>query len=381
MKITTRTVMKMLRLYGLADDATSVRDFRSVKITPSDDSVKVSLILKNSKYVVFFGSLIDDSDIHELWPDMPEDAIVLDNPLDNESKTTPFRGKYLLIATLPSKTQRLDNYLAKEFDPNISRSLWQKYIKLGCVSVNGNVVLAPKAEIKDTDTVTVVFPKEIDDKHDLPILYIDEDIVVLNKSAGILTHAKGGISQEQTVADFAKKYTTYGLGTDRPGIVHRLDRDTSGVIIIARHEASAKFIQKQFADRKVDKTYIAIVMGAPKLDKAKIELPIARNPSKPSTFRVDSNGKSAETVYSVLGHSNKTSLVELKPKTGRTHQLRVHMAHIGTPIAGDRVYGKPGERLMLHAYQLKLLLPSGSSKTFTSKIPEEFLIDFPGVKI
>src|SRR5690606_6293672 len=141
------------------------------------------------------------------------------------------------------------------------------------------------------------------------------------------------------VADFFRRYTTNALDSSRPGIVHRLDRDTSGVIIGARNDETATLLKKQLADRTTKKQYIAVVDGHPKLDTAGIDLPIGRNPSAPSTFRVDPKGKPAITSYEVLKSNEKQSLVKLRPRTGRTHQLRVHAHYIGTPIAGDRVYG------------------------------------------
>ena len=219
------------------------------------------------------------------------------------------------------------------------------------------------------------------DATDVPVLYEDEEIVVINKPAGVLTHAKGGISQEHTVADMLQPLTTFASDTNRAGIVHRLDRETSGVLVGARTPAAAEFLQKQFAQRTTKKTYIAIVEGVPKHTEALIDLPIGRSPAKPSTFRVDPKGKSAQTTYYVLDVQNGKSLVKLQPKTGRTHQLRVHMAHIGHPIVGDIVYGTSAQRMFLHAYQLELTAPNGERMTFTAPVPEEFLRNFPEVEL
>jgi 23S rRNA pseudouridine1911/1915/1917 synthase len=150
-------------------------------------------------------------------------------------------------------------------------------------------------------------------------------------------------------------------------------------MIGARNEATATMIQKQFADRKTKKTYIAIVDGILKEHEAKINLPIGRNPSAPSTFRVDAKGKSAVTNYTVLGVDSNLSLVELRPLTGRTHQLRVHMKYMGTPIHGDRVYGKEADRLYLHAKELEITIPSGDRKTFTAPVPKAFAVLFPQI--
>lgn len=381
MKLTNRHVMQILRLYQIAKPDEPQRSIRNLRSFDEDSFVRVSLTLSKQNYMIIFGANVDDESIADLWPDMPEGAVALNSPKDPDETVTPFNGKYLVVYHLPSKKQRLDIFLSTAFDPTVSRSKWQKYIKLGCVTVNGEVKLSPNEEVGDTDDIAVKFPTSDNSDHDLPIIYQDEDVVVIDKPSGVLTHAKGGISSENTVADFMKSYTSFGLDTDRAGIIHRLDRDTSGVIICARNSDAAKFLQKQFSERKAEKLYIAVVEGHPKLDRAKIDLPIGRNPSKPSTFRVDSSGKSAETVYRVLSKSSKQSLVELRPTTGRTHQLRVHMSHIGTPIVGDRVYGKSGNRLMLHAHQLTCVLPSGEKKTFTSPVPELFKNNFTDIKL
>ncbi|HRQ86659.1 MAG TPA: RluA family pseudouridine synthase, partial [Candidatus Saccharibacteria bacterium] len=176
-----------------------------------------------------------------------------------------------------------------------------------------------------------------------------------------------------------RRYTTNNIDGNRPGIVHRLDRATSGVIMGARHNEAAAFLKKQFANRTVKKEYTAIVDGTPKTSKAVIDLPIERNPSKPSTFRVNANGKLATTLYEVVSSNHNQSLVKLFPKTGRTHQLRVHMQYINTPIVGDPLYGhkhKKSERMYLHAHKLSLTIPSGKHVTFTAPAPQGFLQQF-----
>jgi len=239
-------------------------------------------------------------------------------------------------------------------------------------------VTTPKFEVDETDEIALNLPEKEQADVDLPILYEDDDVIVVNKPSGLLTHAKGGLSDEPTVAEIIRPKTSFATDTDRPGIVHRLDRDTSGLLIIAKNPESAAHLQRQFAERTAKKTYIAITDGKPKLNAAKIDLPIGRNPSAPSTFRIDPNGKPAQTTYHVLTENDAQSLVELKPTTGRTHQLRVHLAHLNTPILGDRVYGKSSDcRMMLHAQKLEITLPSGERKVFEATIPDEFKRFFP----
>lgn len=267
---------------------------------------------------------------------------------------------------------RLDAYLAEYF-PEKSRSLWQKYISEGCVSVNQKTVKDKKYTLGEDDEVTFSEPKGTKATFNVPVVYEDDNVIVYNKPIGMLAHAKGGIVAEQTIADLAKGKTTYAADTNRPGIIHRLDRATSGIIIVAKNPETAKLLQRQFTDRKVKKTYVAIVSNHPEHEEATIDIPIERNPKLPSQFRTGINGKEARTWYKVLQPAKTCTLVQLKPYTGRTHQLRVHMAHIKTPIVGDPVYGAArADRMFLHAKSIELTLPGGHRKTFSAIMPAEF---------
>jgi len=377
-KISPRTVLKIARLYQLADDNTPVKALRHLKIQTDESHVLAEFILNKQHFAVLYGSIVDEESIDELWPNKPVNAEILPNPLDSSCIETPFQGKFVIMLHIVPTKQRLDVHLSTDFDPSISRSLWQKYIKAGYISVNQRVVTTPKFEVDETDEIAVKLPEQEQASAELPVLYEDDDVMVVNKPSGLLTHAKGGLSTEPTVAEIIRPKTSFASDTDRPGIIHRLDRDTSGVLIIAKTADAATHLQRQFAQRTAKKTYLAATDGVPKLAAAKIDLPIGRNPSAPSTFRVDPNGKPAQTTYRVLTATDTQALIELKPTTGRTHQLRVHMAHLNTPILGDRVYGKPdASRLMLHAHKLEITLPSGKRKTFEVAIPEEFFIYFP----
>ena len=373
MKILPRTVLKMARLYKLADDNTPVKALRRLEIRTDESHVFAEFILNKQHFALLYGSIIDEESIDELWTEKPDNAETLPNPLDPEFIETSFQGKYVIMfKILPTKV-RLDIYLSTKFDTTISRSLWQKYIKAGYVSVNNKVATTPKFEVDETDEIALNLPEKEQTDVDLPILYEDDDVIVVNKPSGLLTHAKGGLSDEPTVAEIIRPKTSFATDTDRPGIVHRLDRDTSGLLIIAKNPESAAHLQRQFAERTAKKTYIAITDGKPKLNAAKIDLPIGRNPSAPSTFRIDPNGKPAQTTYHVLAENDAQSLVELKPTTGRTHQLRVHLAHLNAPILGDRVYGKSSDcRMMLHAQKLEITLPSGERKVFEAAVSDEF---------
>ena len=378
MKILPRTVLKIARLYKLADDNTPVKALRRLEIQTDKSHVFAEFILNKQHFALLYGSIVDEESIDELWMEKPDNAEILPNPLDSEFIETPFQGKYVIMFRISPTKVRLDIYLSTKFDTTVSRSLWQKYIKAGYVSVNNKVVTTPKFEVDEIDEIALNLPEKEQADVDLPILYEDDDVIVVNKPSGLLTHAKGGLSDELTVAEIIRPKTSFATDTDRPGIVHRLDRDTSGLLIIAKNPESAAHLQRQFAERTAKKTYIAITDGKPKLNAAKIDLPIGRNPSAPSTFRVDPNGKPAQTTYHVLAENDAQSLIELKPTTGRTHQLRVHLTHLNAPILGDRVYGKSSDcRMMLHAQKLEITLPSGERKVFEAAIPDEFKKFFP----
>lgn len=274
---------------------------------------------------------------------------------------------------------RLDQYLA-EYYPERSRSQWQKYILAGHIYVNDIQVMSAKYKLGEDDEVSVKESTTEKKTFEVPVIYEDDNVLVLNKPIGMLTHAKGGIVAEETIADIIKPLTTYAADTNRPGIVHRLDRDTSGVIITVKNPETAALLQKQFTNRTVKKTYLAVVMGSLKHSDARIDLPIERNPKLPSQFRVGASGKAAITDYKTLAEGQNKTAVALMPATGRTHQLRVHMAHLGSPIFGDRVYGKVADRLYLHAWKLEITIPKGQRKVFSAPIPEAFSIAVPEVK-
>lgn len=284
---------------------------------------------------------------------------------------------------------RLDAYLAKEY-PEHSRATWAKYIKAGFVTVNGKK-LTGSDPVSDEDKIEINLPDLAIEPIDLPIIYEDDNVVVIDKPAGVLTHSKGALNEEFTVADFIRSRVKSSgsdpveMDNNRFGIVHRLDRATSGVIIGAKNEAAMKKLQRQFSDRKVKKKYLAVVEKKPKNKEFVIDLPIARNPKHPSQFRVDAKGKSALTgVKLVQVFDDGKALLELSPQTGRTHQLRVHLAYIGSPIVGDVVYNIPEHktanpkdspcktRMMLHAKELEITLPNSDRKVFIAKTPEEF---------
>lgn len=288
--------------------------------------------------------------------------------------------------SMPEKVEkfRLDKELVEKH-PEFNRSTLQTFIKSGYVFVDGKVAKKPNTLIEKTAEITLNLPDELTndsvksaaiEKMRPKTIFEDKNVLVLDKPSGLLSMAKGEYTAEPTLED-------YGL------LVHRLDRDTSGVVILGKNEKTQKMLRKQFQDRKAHKTYYAIVEGRPKLETAMIDLPMSRNIKHPTTFIVDANGKPAQTYYKVLksgeyenpetGKIETVSLLELRPTTGRTHQLRVHLKYLGTPILGDRVYGSAKSdtdlRLYLHAKTLEITIPGSPEnlrKTFEAPLPEEF---------
>lgn len=385
-KALTNDIIGILRLFEVAGELSSKKSISYTKETELRQGVRlISFIFERSKYYILIDPMAEDDEDYVLKQIHTDDSQVkgklVENPHDEHlSYGLKFKAKDTYLFEVEGSKKRLDLELTQRY-PELSRSTIQKYIKAGHVRVNDEIITQSKHEISKTDEIAMIPPQATDfSANDLPILYIDDNVIVINKPSGVLSHSKGAMNDEFTVADFFRRYTTSGLETNRPGIVHRLDRDTSGVMIGARNDETAVMLKKQFADRKTKKQYIAVVSGVPKVDTAVIDLPIGRNPVSPSKFRVDASGKEAKTTYEVLATNNQHSLVRLKPQTGRTHQLRVHMQYINTPILGDRVYGhEKADRLYLHAQRLEITIPTSKRQTFEAPVPKEFTKHFPGV--
>jgi len=280
--------------------------------------------------------------------------------------------------------KRLDIFAVERL-PELSRASVQKLCRQMNVLVN-NKAEKQGYRLHEGDVVQIVYdptrPDEIPDI-DLPVLYEDDDVLVINKPAGVLTHSKGAFNPEPTVASWLNQRLSHHNPTfsrlslesgGRGGIVHRLDRATSGVMITAKSPEALAWLQKQFSGRKVKKTYLAIVQGSPDPPEAIIDMPIERNPKKPQTFRAGANGKAAITAYETSETNSRYSLIKLVPQTGRTHQLRVHLKQIGYPIVGDSLYGgEVATRLYLHAFSLEITLPNRDRKIFKVPLPTEFV--------
>jgi len=282
-----------------------------------------------------------------------------------------------------SRAERLDQRVVSLL-PTLSRSFAVRLIEDGKVTVNGKVGSKGGTKVKPHDVVFVDFDPDavVIPEIELPILYEDDECVVIVKPLGLLTHSKGAFNPEASVATWLHNRIKDENLLDqdknslnnRAGIVHRLDRATSGVMICAKTPKALSWLQKQFATRNVHKTYMAVVSGHMNPEEAIVDMPIERNPKAPATFRVGQQGKDSVTHYRTVKTNKKHSMLELKPTTGRTHQLRVHLNYLGHPIVGDTMYGgEKANRLFLHARELELTMPGTHDRmTFTAPLPPEF---------
>jgi 23S rRNA pseudouridine1911/1915/1917 synthase len=285
--------------------------------------------------------------------------------------------------TVTQAGERLDKILVDHF-PDLSRAQLQSYIKDGHITVNG-VAVKPGVKMRGGEVIQVEIPEVQEttmepENIDLDILYEDSEIAVINKPAGLVVHPGTGVSSGTLVNALLARYPEIGkmFGSERrQGIVHRLDKETSGLMVIARTKPSLNRLMAQFQERSVDKVYIALLERMPKTLTGRIEAPIARDPQQRKRMAVVRDGKPAITEFKVTTSNFRDgqALVEVKLLTGRTHQIRVHMAFIGCPIVGDAVYGFRKQRLglkrhFLHAARLSFNHPTTDEKmTFESPLP------------
>lgn len=272
---------------------------------------------------------------------------------------------------------RLDQLVASKID--VSRSFATKLIQSGKVKVGKKINDKPSQKLSEEEKIEVNFDKNTKKVQiKIPVIYEDEQCIVINKPTGILTHSKGAYNPEPTVASWLGTRSNFSEPNERSGIVHRLDRATSGVMILAKNESSQKHFQKQFAKRNVKKIYNAVTSKKPNPIAAVIDVPIARSKSDPKKFVTSVYGKPSQTIFKLKKvlkiESSEFFLVELSPKTGRTHQIRVHLKYLNAPIIGDDFYGGlPADRLYLHATSLEVTMPDSSRKVFKVPLPKNFL--------
>ena len=272
-----------------------------------------------------------------------------------------------LYADIPA--ERLDAFLARSVE-NLSRSAAQKLIEDGCVQRNGGPAKKnDKLNVGDAITLTIPEPRQVDitpTQMALDIVYEDEDLLVINKPKGLVVHPAAGHQDDTLVNGLL-----YALGDDlsgingelRPGIVHRIDKDTSGLLAVAKNDRAHTFLASQLKDHTMARTYEAIVCGSFREDSGTVDAPIGRHPSDRKKMTVtERNSKRAVTHWEVVGRYRGYTHIRCRLETGRTHQIRVHMAHIGHPILGDSVYGHKKVELgqssqVLHAGQLCFIHP------------------------
>ena len=280
---------------------------------------------------------------------------------------------------------RLDKYIAEK-NNDLSRAIIQKLIIEEKILVNGKKT-KNSYKVNNGDIITIGEIEAKEDtylkpqKMDLDVIYEDDNIIIVNKEKGIVVHPGNG-NPDGTLANAILERCKDSLsgigGTIRPGIVHRIDKDTSGLVIIAKNDNAHIKISKQIQERKVTKTYIALVRGIIKENEATINMPIGRSTKDRKKMAVTKNGKEAITHFKVLKRYEGFTLLEVKIETGRTHQIRVHLAEIGYPIVGDEVYsnGKNPFNVkgqMLHAAKLEFVHPTTNQKViFEAKLPEYF---------
>jgi len=296
----------------------------------------------------------------------------------------------IVDATLPR--QRLDVFLRRKL-PGLSRGAIQRLLAQGHIRVEGKIV-KPTHHPRAGETVVLQRPEALPapaQAEDLPldILHEDEDLLVLNKPAGWVVHPAAG-HREHTLVNALLHHCRGQLsgigGVARPGIVHRLDKDTSGCLVAAKNDAAHLHLSAQFAGRHVEKIYQAVACGRMPRGSGHIDAPIARDPAHRQRMAVRvRSGREARTSYRVLERWAGATLVEVELHTGRTHQIRVHLRHLGFPVAGDRVYGRRATarleeasgynapRPLLHARRLTLTHPrDGRRMTFETPLPEDF---------
>jgi 23S rRNA pseudouridine1911/1915/1917 synthase len=281
---------------------------------------------------------------------------------------------------------RLDRFMAVEAEAmGLSRVRAQALIQEGAVRVDGQAVTQASRRLRPGERVEFVLPEPDEGPQapkampELPLdlIYADEAILVVNKKVGMVVHPALGHQDDTLVNALLARFPDLGetFGGQRPGIVHRLDRDTSGVMVVARTQAAASKLKAAFKAREVEKRYLAILRGELSPPEGIVDAPIGRDPAQRKKMALRHDGRESQTRYRLLAQRQGYSLVEAWPRTGRTHQIRVHFDALGHPVAGDLIYGRKDSRigrLALHAEQISFTHPeSGKPVAYQAKLPDD----------
>jgi len=280
-------------------------------------------------------------------------------------------------------TERADLFITKKF-PQFSRSQIQKLINSENITINSNPIKA-STEIINKDNIEITIPinkknKLLKSKISLEIIHEQSNLVIINKPKGIVVHPSKGHSNNTVVNALMGMKIEFesNMGETKPWLIHRLDKDTSGLLIVAKNKKEYEYLIELQKERKIKKYYLAVVSGIPDKKYATIDAPISRNKSHRKKMSINTSGRKSLTTYKVLKSNSKMSLIELELHTGRTHQIRVHMQAIGHPIIGDKLYGKKStliDRQLLHAYKLEFK-DSKNKKISIENKPDKDMSEF-----
>lgn len=294
--------------------------------------------------------------------------------MDNAARDGHQDGRRAHVATTAG---RVDAVMAAAW-PDLSRSRIRRLIEAGHASLNGAAVQKPGASVEPGDRLALTVPAPVDPTapvdFDLPILWEDDNLLAIDKPAGLAVHGAPGETGPTVAAWLLERYRLDPalFGVEHPGIVHRLDKDTSGVMVMALRPAAQTALSGVFESREAKKTYIAICDGTPSRERAAIEAPIGRDPVDRTRMTIIRGGRDSRTEYEMLGTDDERSLLVVRPETGRTHQIRVHLAGIGVPVTFDRVYGSAGAgRQQLHAWALEVPHPAGGRLALATPLPPD----------
>jgi 23S rRNA pseudouridine1911/1915/1917 synthase len=368
---------------GMFDESQKTSDFKDNKEN-AQAQIEVCTKVEEIKELVIDDIASGEADVDADDDDDDDDDDYQDKDNEDEDSTNSvIRSNVSVIVNEEESDIRIDVFLNKIID-NMSRSQIQKLIEENNVSVNDKIIKSNyKTKTRDRIYVNIPLPRRLEIEAEdikLDIIYEDEDLVVINKPQGMVVHpAAGNYSGTLVNALLACCKNLSGInGVIRPGIVHRIDKDTSGVLVVAKNDLAHKSLAEQIKAHTVNRIYMALVEGIIKPDTGTIDQPLGRHPIERKKIAVIKNGRNAITHYRVIERYKNYTLVEAKLETGRTHQIRVHMAFIGHPLVGDPTYGNKKQKFnlkgqMLHAKTLGFIHPrTHEYMEFTVPVPSYF---------